>query len=283
MLGIAKITLILLVTASPGLGEGGGGEAIGTGNSNQAPATPAEAAHTAPVPRETTTTTTTTATTATGGGGGSSSVSLLANLFRLARGLKLTRCAPYAIPLIPTLPRLPPGLVGDGNGNDLVTQALSQTTLALSEVCDFSVTGGAVADAYTAFLPAWYGWHSAHRPDVDEVLRRCPAAAPLVSTLEAYRSCPQVVAAIAAATVTGDGGGGQQISAVTETAGTASGLDATATATATTSGDTSDITETGAPGTAITVSGAAESPSKDTEFMLAAAATDSIIGIIAEL
>ncbi|KAI0026019.1 hypothetical protein F4780DRAFT_3175 [Xylariomycetidae sp. FL0641] len=108
-------------------------------------------------------------------------------LYELADTFNVSSCAPGALPLIPQLPPLPSGLIND----DLLTQALSQTTLALSAVCTFSVTG-AVGDVYTSYLPTWYSWYRAHSSTIQKIITACPSATSLVHTVEDYESCPQV-------------------------------------------------------------------------------------------
>lgn len=185
------------------------------GAAAQEPATPASTAS-SPAPQETSS---------------ASSGNLLTNIYKLAKGLGLTRCVPYALPLVTTLPRLPAGLVN----NDLIGQALSQTTLSLSDVCDFSVTGS-VGDIYTNFLPAWYSWHNAHLATISGILKKCPSATALVSTIEAYESCSQVEAVIATATVTGS----EATATETEASTAAASSDGTGTATPETTTSASD-------------------------------------------
>ncbi|KAI1164381.1 hypothetical protein F5B18DRAFT_615297 [Nemania serpens] len=137
---------------------------------------------------------------------------LLSTLYQLASTFDLRACIPAALPLITTLPRIPPGLVA----GDAVSQALSQTTRGLDAVCEFSVTGDA-GETFTSFLPAWYEWYSRHSERVARVTTKCPAAAALVRTVEAYGACPQVLAVItaasagssASASTTGTGGDGE--------------------------------------------------------------------------
>ncbi|KAI1116559.1 hypothetical protein F5Y14DRAFT_68489 [Nemania sp. NC0429] len=119
---------------------------------------------------------------------------LLSTLYQLASTFDLRACIPAALPLITTLPRIPPALVA----GDAVSQALSQTTRELDAVCDFSVTGDA-GDTFTSFLPVWYDWYSRHSGRVARVTTKCPAAAALVRTVEAYGACPQVLAILTAA------------------------------------------------------------------------------------
>ncbi|CAJ2504917.1 Uu.00g123110.m01.CDS01 [Anthostomella pinea] len=177
---------------------------------------------------------------------------LLGTLISAANAFKIQACIPGALPLVTQLPPLPKGLVN----NDLLTQALSQTTLALSDVCDFSITG-AVGDVYTAYLPTWYSWYRAHSATIAKIITACPSASALVTTVEAYESCAQVPKT----TATGSG------SAATGTE--------TGTATAT------GATNTAETSTSTTVQGAAAP--QETGFMAAAAAAAGLIGAIAVL
>lgn len=249
---------LIVVVSAVSVCLAGAQEGAGTG---QEPATPATAAH-QPVPRET------------------SSGNLLTNIYKLASGLGLTRCVPYAIPLISTLPTLPKGLVN----NDLVTQALSQTTLPLSDVCDFSITG-TVGDIYTNFLPDWYSWHNAHTSTISEILKKCPSATALVQTVEAYQGCAQVSSVKATATDSGD---------VRSSGGAASGDGEAATETGVGTGSETGIatgagsSETETPEATSTPSDAPETPSeattpKDTGFKAVAAAAVGFLGLVAAL
>ena len=255
MLSITKAPLVLVLAALACLA--GAQDAVEAGPE---PATPATAAH-QPVPRET------------------SSGNLLSNIYKLANGLGLTRCVPYAIPLISTLPKLPNGLVN----NDLVTQALSQTTLPLSDVCDFSVTGS-VGPIYTDFMPAWYSWHNAHTSTISEILKKCPSATALVQTVEAYQSCPQISSVKATATVSdgaGNSNGDSDGEAATETGST----------TRPGAGATTDAggVGTGAPEGTSAPSDTPEAPAseattpRDTGLKAVAAAAAGFVGLIAAL
>ncbi|KAK7744434.1 hypothetical protein SLS62_010159 [Diatrype stigma] len=241
---IAKTALLLVLasTASVSLGD----------TTPEAAATPASGAS-LPAPQETSRSS---GTTSSASASASSGGNLLTNIYKLAKGLGLTRCVPYALPLVTTLPRLPAGLVN----NDLIGQALGQTALPLSAVCDFSVTG-AVGPVYTGFLPAWYSWHHAHIETISSILQKCPAATALVNTVEAYESCSQVQAVMATATVGGSTGGGE-------------GATATATATTTTAG-------TDAPETTGSASDAAAL--KDTCLAIAPAAAVGLVGLVVAL
>lgn len=119
---------------------------------------------------------------------------LLSALYQIANELDLRACIPQALPLITTLPKIPPGLLMGG----AISQALGQTTRELEDVCDFSVTGS-VGDTFTSFLPTWYSWYNRYSERIGKVMTKCPKAGRLVSTVEAYETCPQVVAAITSA------------------------------------------------------------------------------------
>ena len=257
MFSVTKSFIFVISAAS--LCLAGPQEAAGAG---QEPATPATAAH-QPVPRET------------------NSGNLLTNIYKLASGLGLTRCVPYAIPLISTLPTLPKGLVN----NDLVTQALSQTTLPLSDVCDFSITG-TVGDIYTNFLPDWYSWHNAHTSTISEILKKCPSATALVQTVEVYQNCAQVSSVKATATGSGDAesGGGDSSSDGEAPTETGAGIESEI-GTSTGTGSA----ETGAPEATSSPSDAPEAPAsqattqKDTGFKAVAAAAAGFLGLVAAL
>ncbi|KXJ88562.1 hypothetical protein Micbo1qcDRAFT_207278 [Microdochium bolleyi] len=125
--------------------------------------------------------------------GGGLQDSLLPKLLELANAFDLAVCIPGALSLIPQLPPIPTGLLN----NDVVTQVLSQTTLASNQVCSFSITGTAGA-AVTSFLPTWYSWYGKHSSDIQSIITRygCTSATKLVQTVEAYTTCPAVSGAI---------------------------------------------------------------------------------------
>ncbi|KAI1636815.1 hypothetical protein F4809DRAFT_607273 [Biscogniauxia mediterranea] len=222
------------------------------------------------------------------------SQNLLAAFFRLANQFDVAACIPRALPLITTLPRIPPALLGTA----AIDQALSQTTLALADVCRFSVTGdAAVADAYTSFLPAWYAWYRGQSAAIARIVTACPAASALVRTVEAYGRCPQVprtaeeVSSLMSIQ-TGTVGGGDDAEALSSAfsiqTDTVVGGDDT-----TTAGPTATATATSAQSTAATT-GAAEAPSpsstvptdgapRETGFILAAAAAAGFVGLVAAL
>ncbi|KAI1823773.1 hypothetical protein F4861DRAFT_301650 [Xylaria intraflava] len=125
------------------------------------------------------------------------SPNLLGTLFEIANNFDLRACVPAALPLITALPKIPPALIKQG----AIKQALSQTTRGLDRVCDFSVTGS-VGDTFTAFLPTWYSWYHRYSDRVASVITKCPKAGALVNTMEAYATCPQVIAQISSASAT---------------------------------------------------------------------------------
>ncbi|KAI1326557.1 hypothetical protein F5Y16DRAFT_374519 [Xylariaceae sp. FL0255] len=127
----------------------------------------------------------------------STSANLLGTLYTLANTFDLTACIPAAIPLITALPKIPAGLLS----NDVVTQALSQTSRPLSDVCAFSITGD-VGTIYTSFLPTWYSWLNANTARLDSLVSRCTSAAGLTSTARAYETCSQVQAVLSAYSAT---------------------------------------------------------------------------------
>ncbi|KAI0405063.1 hypothetical protein F4802DRAFT_196133 [Xylaria palmicola] len=185
-----------------------------------------------------------------------SSPNLLAALYKLASDFDLRACVPRAFPLVTTLPKIPPGLLA----GDAVSQALSQTSRQLDEVCDFSITGSA-GDTFTSFLPTWYSWYHRYSDRVADVVTKCPMAGPLVKTVEAYESCPQVMAQI------------------TQTSADASTSQSTSTTT--TGGDESVPTTASSE----TVTTASDSPGTGENgfFGAAAAAAAGVLGVVAVL
>ncbi|KAI1742984.1 hypothetical protein F4680DRAFT_410681 [Xylaria scruposa] len=119
---------------------------------------------------------------------------LLGSLYQLANAFDLRACIPAAIPLVTALPKIPPALIA----GDAVSQALTQTTRELKDVCDFSITGS-VGDTFTSFLPTWYSWYNRYSDRIASIVTKCSDASGLVRTVEAYETCPQVVAQITAA------------------------------------------------------------------------------------
>ncbi|KAI0861233.1 hypothetical protein F4860DRAFT_476360 [Xylaria cubensis] len=121
---------------------------------------------------------------------------LLGSLYQLANAFDLRACIPAAIPLVTALPKIPPALIA----GDAVSQALTQTTRELKDVCDFSITGS-VGDTFTSFLPTWYSWYNRYSDRIASIVTKCSDASGLVRTVEAFETCPQVVALITAASV----------------------------------------------------------------------------------
>ncbi|KAI1366456.1 hypothetical protein F5Y08DRAFT_301203 [Xylaria arbuscula] len=140
-----------------------------------------------------------------------STPNLLSALYQLATEFDLRACIPAALPLVTTLPKIPGELLRGG----ALSQALGQTTRELEDVCEFSITGD-VGSTFTQFLPAWYGWYGTYSERVGKVVSRCPQAGRLVSTVEAYEKCPQVVAVLTAAS-SGSSGSGSVMTTGTET------------------------------------------------------------------
>ncbi|KAF7535493.1 hypothetical protein G7054_g5332 [Neopestalotiopsis clavispora] len=239
--------------------------------------------------------------------------STLSQLLDFANDLGLTACIPQALPLAAELPAIPPGLLN----NDLFAQALSQTTLALSDVCRFSVTGSD-GPKFTSFLPAVYSWYDEHSSQVASVVAGCPSASPLVQTVEAYGACSQVVtattgaaASILPASITADstvmtGSDALSIQTDTETFSietdtvisdsTLSITEPTATATesssssstgetdtATTDSASSSATETTASESSSSSSVSQAQAPRETGFVIAAAAVAGFIGAVAAL
>ncbi|KAI0441362.1 hypothetical protein F4803DRAFT_523544 [Xylaria telfairii] len=186
---------------------------------------------------------------------------LLGSLYQLANAFDLRACIPAALPLVTALPRIPPALIA----GDAISQALSQTTRGIEDVCDFSITGS-VGDTFTSFLPTWYSWYNRHSDRIASIVTKCSDAGGLVRTVEAYETCPQVVAQITAAsastTVTSTGTG----------AGTGIGT-AVSTTTAATTSESSETASMESPGAA-----------GETGFLgAAAAAAAGVLGIVAVL
>ncbi|KAF3021410.1 hypothetical protein E8E14_003461 [Neopestalotiopsis sp. 37M] len=238
--------------------------------------------------------------------------STLSQLLDFANDLGLTACIPQALPLAAELPAIPPGLLN----NDLFSQALSQTTLALSDVCQFSVTGSD-GPKFTSFLPAVYSWYDEHSSQVASVVAGCPSASPLVQTVEAYGACSQVVtattgaaasilpASITAGSTVMTGSDALSIQTDTETFSietdtvisdsTLSITEPTATATDSSSSSTgeTDTATTDSASSSATETTASESSSsssvsqalapRETGFVIAAAAVAGFIGAVAAL
>ncbi|KAI2621340.1 hypothetical protein GGS21DRAFT_536002 [Xylaria nigripes] len=139
---------------------------------------------------------------------------LLGVLFDIANTLDLRACVPGALPLITALPKIPAVLLKQ----DAIKQVLSQSTRDLEHVCDFSVTGP-VGDTFTSFLPTWYSWYHRYSARVASIVSKCPQVGALISTVEAYETCRQVIAQIssASATPTGTEGKGSDSMAISGT------------------------------------------------------------------
>ncbi|KAI0808559.1 hypothetical protein GGR55DRAFT_651885 [Xylaria sp. FL0064] len=182
--------------------------------------------------------------------------SLLGALYQVANSFGLRGCIPQALPLVTTLPRIPPGLLVGG----ALSQALSQTSREIGDVCEFSITGS-VGDTYTSFLPTWYDWYNSYSARIASVVSKCPKAGALVSTLEAYERCPQVVAVLTAASTTATG---------TDT-------DTAATATATVSSSDGDGDGTTAEPSVTTTSTDSPSAAHETGFLGAAAGVAAVL------
>ncbi|KAK8124044.1 hypothetical protein PG999_003962 [Apiospora kogelbergensis] len=126
----------------------------------------------------------------------SNAPNLIGALWRASREFGMLGCVPQLLPLVTSLPTpIPAELLGA----DMMRQALAQTTLALDQVCEYAVTGAAGA-AFTAFLPRWYGWYDAHAEQVRRLVDKCPKAAALTRTADAYRACGHVVDIVGSAT-----------------------------------------------------------------------------------
>lgn len=199
---------------------------------------------------------------------------LLSDLLSVANKLGLTACIPQALPLISILPAIPSGLINQ----DLLTQALSQTTLALSEVCSFSITGDS-GDKFTSYLPTLYSWYNANAVTLGSLVSECTSASPLLETVTSYGSCSQVLDAEKSASLTDVSASGDTLSIETDTVlstGTGtSGAESTATTAATNSGSSasteasSSVSQGQAP--------------HETGFVLTAAALAGFIGAVAAL
>ncbi|KAI1123257.1 hypothetical protein F5Y10DRAFT_252153 [Nemania abortiva] len=152
---------------------------------------------------------------------------LLSALYQIATSFDLRACIPQALPLVTTLPKIPPGLIAGG----AISQALSQTSRDLDHVCEFSITGS-TGETFTSFLPTWYSWYNRYSDRIASIASRCPNASALIKTVEAYETCSQVVAQITAAsatatstgssTGTGTGGSGDTSVPTTEASETTS-------------------------------------------------------------
>lgn len=237
--------------------------------------------------------------------------STLSQLLDFANDLGLTACLPQALPLASELPAIPPGLFN----NDLFSQALSQTTLALSDVCQFSITGSD-GDKFTSFLPEVYSWYDSHSSQIASIVSGCTSASPLVQTVEAFATCTQVAdqlpASITAPDATATGSDALSIQtdtetfsietdtvigvstlSITEPTATASETDtetiptdgtgsASATDTATSS-TTESATQTSTESSSSSSSVSQAQAPRETGFVVAAAAMAGFIGVVAAL
>ncbi|KAI1504773.1 hypothetical protein F5X99DRAFT_370926 [Biscogniauxia marginata] len=225
----------------------------------------------------------------------------LSAFFRIANQFDVSACIPGAFPLITTLPKIPSALFG----TPVINQALSQTTLALSDVCSFSITGE-VGDTYTSFLPSWYSWYHAQSSAIAKIITACPSASTLISTVEAYESCAQVPKTVSGSDTTEGSGSSETGSASATEASSAisiqtdtivGGDDTTSalsiqTDTVIGGDDTTSLGPSSAPTESATATGTPEAPSttvpddsapRETGFMLSAAAAAGFVGIIAAL
>ncbi|ETS82065.1 hypothetical protein PFICI_07067 [Pestalotiopsis fici W106-1] len=223
--------------------------------------------------------------------------STLSQLLDFANDLGLTACIPQALPLAAELPTIPSGLLN----NDLFSQALSQTTLALSDVCQFSITGSD-GPKFTSFLPEVYSWYDEHSSQVASIVSGCPSASPLVQTVEAYGACSQVTGgAQLPASITSPGdlssSGSDALSIQTDTEtfsietdtvisdSTLSITEPTASATTesdTTSSGSASATETATESSSSSSVSQAQAP-RETGFVVAAAAMAGFIGAVAAM
>ncbi|KAI0112560.1 hypothetical protein GGR51DRAFT_557141 [Nemania sp. FL0031] len=181
---------------------------------------------------------------------------LLSALFQLASSLDIKACLPRALPLVTTLPKIPPGLLT----GDAISQALSQSTRDLDHVCEFSITGS-TGDTFTSFLPTWYSWYNRYSDRIASIASKCPNASSLIRTVEAYETCAQVVAQITAAS-------------------------ASATATATSTDTGTAVSDTGVLTTEASETTSIETPAaaRETGFLgAAAAAAAGVLGVVAVL
>ncbi|KAH8164948.1 hypothetical protein CIB48_g3296 [Xylaria polymorpha] len=186
---------------------------------------------------------------------------LLGSLYQLANAFDLRACIPAALPLVTALPKIPPALIA----GDAISQALSQTTRGIEDVCDFSITGS-VGDTFTSFLPTWYSWYNRYSDRIASIVTKCSDAGGLVRTVEAYETCPQVVAQITAASASATG-------TSTSTTDTDTGTALSTTTTTTAATESSEMASMESPGTA-----------GETGFLgAAAAAAAGVLGIVAVL
>ncbi|KAK9425664.1 putative Infection structure specific protein [Seiridium unicorne] len=197
--------------------------------------------------------------------------STLSQIIRFSDELNLTACLPRVLPLASDLPTLPSGLLND----DLYSQALSQTTLALADVCKFSVTG-TDGPEFTSFLPTLYSWYDGHSSQIASFVSDCPSASPWIQTIESYSTCSQVSAAIASNTASETGTASESgvvtFSLETETVISTS-------ASSTTSDGTTSASTTQSPSSSVSQ---AQAP-RETGLEVAAAAVVGFLGAVAAL
>lgn len=228
--------------------------------------------------------------------------SALSQLLDLVDESGLTACLPETEPLVSGLPTVPTALLND----DLLSQALSQTTLALSDVCEFSITG-TNGPEFTSFLPTAYSWYNEHSSQIASILSGCPSASQFVQTVEAFGSCSQ--ASIVSAGVAASGIGSASVSVIetfsieTDTVLTTSTptttsvsvtetlsieTDTVVSTSAATTGTVSatETVETGTPTSAISSASSsvaeAQAP-RETGLLVAAAAVAGVLGVAVAL
>lgn len=188
---------------------------------------------------------------------------LLNDLLDLANQIGLSACIPYGLPLITSLPTIPTGLIGE----DLISQALSQTTLKLDEVCKFSVTGS-VGSIWSSFVPTAASFFDAKSADIASIVSKCPSASALSNTVVAYTKCSQWAGKLQ----TGVGSGSSSKSTGSTTGSTSKTTSATVAVTPTTSGSSvtsSSVSQAQAP--------------RETGFVLVGAALAGALAVVAAL
>lgn len=194
---------------------------------------------------------------------------LIGELLDLADSLGISGCIPESLPLITMLPAIPSGLIGA----DLISQGVSQTTLALSEVCDFSITGS-VGTIFTSFLPTVYDWFSVHRSEIASVISKCTNAAKLTSTFDAYATCKGVTTTLPA------GAGGSGTTSSKSGIQTATNISDTGLPLSTASPTTTASRTTTVPSSTTVSQNVAP---RETGVMMAVAAAAGFIGVVAAL
>lgn len=200
--------------------------------------------------------------------------STLSQLLDFANKLGLTACLPRALPLASELPAIPPGFLN----NDLFSQALSQTTLAVTDLCKFSITG-TNGPVFTSFLPTVYSWYDEHSSQIASIVSACPSASGLVQTVESYGSCPQVatlsVGATASETGTASTTDSETFSIETDTVISTSASEAT-------SASSTKAASTTSSASLSTSASQAQAP-RETGFAVAAVAVAGFLGVVAAL